>query len=571
MFVVVFATATNHYLHHSAQYLNVFSAASEVLALLPAGLASDNYDLHITVETSDSLGARASAATMVQVVPFVPPVGEDLSTAAASIIANLTSGGDVEAVGQLVAALAASLNTEGPSEEEVAAEEKRKYQEEEAIKTLRIEREVEMVRLQAERDAAVLAMDAAEAQLLRLEWEAEDVRIQTEQAAADMAEVERKQLEEEWRDVEELEVAKKTRDVLMNAVIAPPLPSPCLAAVDDSTCQNSGIVTDMEGTCDCDCAGTGFSGSYCQNVVSCTAGANGNACQNGGLVFGTRGCACDCVGTGFTGANCEIRVSCTKGAFFRPCQNSGLPTGTGLDCACSCVGTGFSGMHCTLSAEAVGRESQILGQVTAKPDQLSPESTDKAIGFVSAFDVHTLGEGAVTSLANVMSNLLKASAGQFHAAENVLEAERRREEEAAEAQHLVEEREGEKALLQLRREADTAVMDEAELARIQAEWDLEDTLITAEQAAEDVRRKAKAAHTERAWKEEEAKARAEKLEAVVDSLGSSLASGCVQLLQLCCHCSRAEHHLLHIADFAHCRPASSLERRRRSSRPTASR
>ena len=72
-----------------------------------AGLASTGHNLHITVETSDSLGARASAATTVQVVPFVPPVGEDLSTAAASIIANLTSRGDVEAVGQLVAALAA--------------------------------------------------------------------------------------------------------------------------------------------------------------------------------------------------------------------------------------------------------------------------------------------------------------------------------------------------------------------------------------------------------------------------------------------------------------------------------
>lgn len=506
-----------------------------------AGLASTGHNLHITVEAADSLGARASASGVVRVVPFEPPPGEVLRTAAEDIIADLTSEGDVEAVGQLVAALAASLNAVLP-EEAHAAEAERRLEQAAAAEALRVERAAAAVRLQAERDA----VGAAEAALLggaawlgggaaRLvaEWEAEDARVEAEQAAADAAEAERQRLDEERRQAVELEAATRTRDVLMSALLAnPPSPPPCTAAADGRACQNSGIVLGTEGECGCECAGTGFGGSNCQNEVLCTAGANGNACENGGIVFGTRGCACDCVGTGFSGTNCQIPMPCAKGADGSgaiACRNSGRPTGTGLNCGCDCAETGFSGTHCTMSAEVVGRASQRLGQLTAKPEQLSSASIDKALGFVAAFDVHTLDEDAIGDLANAMSNLLEAAAHQFTGVEDVLAAERRRAAEDAEARRLAEEREAAVMCQQAERDAEIAAMDVTDLAgrdvwEVKAEWEAEDLRILEEQTAEDARRQTEAAEAERLLKEEEAKARAAQLEAVVNLMASSLAS-----------------------------------------------
>jgi hypothetical protein len=177
-----------------------------------------------------------------------------------------------------------------------------------------------------------------------------------------------------------------------------------------------------------------------------------------------------------------------------------------------------------MSTEAVGWASQILGQVTAKPDQLSPESTDKALNYVSAFDVAALSEGVVESVANVMSNLLKASASQFDREDNVLKVERKRAAEEAEAQRLAREREADAARLQAERAVEIAAMDAAELALKQSEWEADDAIIREQQAAEDALSKAEAAEAERLRKETEAKARSVQLEAVVDSLASSLAS-----------------------------------------------
>ena len=86
---------------------------------------------------------------------------------------------------------------------------------------------------------------------------------------------------------------------------------------------------------------------------------------------------------------------CTAAADGGACQNAGVVVGVEGSCGCDCAGTGFSGAHCALSAEAVGRASQMLGQVTAKPAQLSPSSTDLALAFVAAFDVGALDDGAV--------------------------------------------------------------------------------------------------------------------------------------------------------------------------------
>ena len=63
----------------------------------------------------------------------------------------------------------------------------------------------------------------------------------------------------------------------------------------------------------------------------------------------------------------------------------------------------------------------MLGQVTAKPEQLSAESTDKALAFVASFNVTALDGSAVADVAEVASNLLTASTNQF-AAWNVTSA-----------------------------------------------------------------------------------------------------------------------------------------------------
>ena len=63
----------------------------------------------------------------------------------------------------------------------------------------------------------------------------------------------------------------------------------------------------------------------------------------------------------------------------------------------------------------------MLGQVTAKPEQLSAESTDKALAFVASFNVTALDESAVADVAEVASNLLTASTNQW-AARNITSA-----------------------------------------------------------------------------------------------------------------------------------------------------
>ena len=64
----------------------------------------------------------------------------------------------------------------------------------------------------------------------------------------------------------------------------------------------------------------------------------------------------------------------------------------------------------------------MLGQVTAKPEQLSPESTDKALAFVASFNVTVLDESAMADVAEVASNLLTASVNQFAALNATSEA-----------------------------------------------------------------------------------------------------------------------------------------------------
>merc|ERR1719326_2437312 len=80
---------------------------------------------------------------------------------------------------------------------------------------------------------------------------------------------------------------------------------PCTAGANGQPCQNGGFVTGTTGTCGCSCA-TGYEGDNCETASPCTAGANGQPCQYGGTATGTTGtCGCSCP-EGYVGANCEI-------------------------------------------------------------------------------------------------------------------------------------------------------------------------------------------------------------------------------------------------------------------------
>jgi hypothetical protein len=336
-----FATNASTMMH-----LNEFSTNVNISAFLPAGRPDANYTIFVISEATDSLGSLATVVAVVRVVPYTPPVDEDLSTAAKAMVESL--GDDTDAIMQIVASLAASLNMAESSAEEVAAkaEQDRLEQEAQAERLQLQERQAEAEQVQLQREKVISAVDTVEADRLRRDWDQADARLKAEQAAADAAEAERQRLKEERKQAEELKTAQKIRDVLMDALLASPPPAPP------------------------------------------EAGANDSACQNGG-------------------------------------------TAIGMGLGCSCADTAFSGTHCQLSAETAGRVSQTLRQLSARPEQLSAASTDKALKFASSsLNVAALDDGAVEDVANIMSNLLRASAGQFDAEDNHTKGESGNAEEA---------------------------------------------------------------------------------------------------------------------------------------------
>jgi hypothetical protein len=81
-----------------------------------------------------------------------------------------------------------------------------------------------------------------------------------------------------------------------------------------------------------------------------------------------------------------------------------------------------------ISAETVAQAAQVLQQITARPEQLSPESTDEALRFVASFETRlpkdtVLDDGAIESVANVMSDLLAAATSQFAVSNDAFETE----------------------------------------------------------------------------------------------------------------------------------------------------
>ena len=55
----------------------------------------------LVVDAYDSLGARATVAVPVRVLPFAPPKDVDLSANAESMMDDLAASGGAEAVGQV--------------------------------------------------------------------------------------------------------------------------------------------------------------------------------------------------------------------------------------------------------------------------------------------------------------------------------------------------------------------------------------------------------------------------------------------------------------------------------------
>ena len=127
----------------------------------------------------------------------------------------------------------------------------------------------------------------------------------------------------------------------------------CDQNIDDCAslnCQNGGACVDGVNTAACDCSGTGFEGTFCdQNIDDCSA----TSCQNGGTcVDGLNAFTCDCAGTGFEGLACESNINdCSATS----CQNGGTCV-DGLNAfTCDCSGTGFSGLACEKTTSTIAR------------------------------------------------------------------------------------------------------------------------------------------------------------------------------------------------------------------------
>jgi len=90
----------------------------------------------------------------------------------------------------------------------------------------------------------------------------------------------------------------------------------------------------------------------------CEVGPLGRHCEHGGVLRNQNGkCVCDCSATDYTGAWCEIIATCTAGINGEPCQNNGKAVGDGENCRCECPiderGAIYLGYNCQLHRSEV--------------------------------------------------------------------------------------------------------------------------------------------------------------------------------------------------------------------------
>ncbi|GMH65950.1 hypothetical protein TrLO_g8825 [Triparma laevis f. longispina] len=120
----------------------------------------------------------------------------------------------------------------------------------------------------------------------------------------------------------------------------------CTAGANGNECENGGVATGTGPNCACDCTTVNFHGDNCEFASVCTAGPGGEDCQNGGGAIGSGdNCLCNCTAVNFAGDNCQTASVCTTGPGGDDCENSGTTTGYGDNCLCDCP-SGYEGALC---------------------------------------------------------------------------------------------------------------------------------------------------------------------------------------------------------------------------------
>jgi hypothetical protein len=124
----------------------------------------------------------------------------------------------------------------------------------------------------------------------------------------------------------------------------------CETNVDDcasNACENGGVCIDGVDSYSCDCTGTGFSGTRCQNDVNeCALGTDNCdplvSCTNTPGSFTCGACPSDYADTNGDGTLCTRIDDCAP----NPCQHGGSCTDGDDSYSCDCTGTGYTGAAC---------------------------------------------------------------------------------------------------------------------------------------------------------------------------------------------------------------------------------
>ncbi len=116
----------------------------------------------------------------------------------------------------------------------------------------------------------------------------------------------------------------------------------CTNGANGAPCQNGGSSTGMTGNCGCSCV-AGYTGNNCEtNTNEC----NPDPCVNGACVDGVNSYICMCI-TGWSGTDCETNIDdCSP----NPCLNGGTCTDGVNSYTCACA-AGYSDATCSTNID----------------------------------------------------------------------------------------------------------------------------------------------------------------------------------------------------------------------------